>query len=367
MKFQINSRTLANALGNQLRVVNAKNALSILDNFKLDIVEPNGLVITASDQEITSIVGIDVESDSIPGSCCIDARKFTDLVRKFGDKSMMFETQDSQSIATITCGKGKYELPVLDSKEYPQRPIENDGYFTIPTTQLIEGLNVTKGMVASESIRPIMTGVFMDIHENDIVFCASDTHKLVTCKQDVNVGIEPKGIILPIKTVGLILSHFAKFNEVQISTTDKGITIEADGVMIMSNIIKGNYPNYNRVIPQDGGYQVKVNRNELMDAIGRVSGFSSNASNLLVFEDGGMMEMKISARDLDFGQSGEDYIMADGFPQGMKIGLNSEYMMQVLGILNEDEVVMQITDPSRPVKIVESEITAIQMPMQVIE
>lgn len=367
MKFQTNSRTLANVLGNQLRVVNAKNALSILDNFKLEIVEPNGLAVTASDQEITAIVGIDVESDANPGSCCIDARKFTDLIRKFGDKPMMFETHDSHSIATITCGKGKYELPIVSSKEYPQRPIEEEGYFTLPTTQLLEGLNVTKGMVSSESIRPIMTGVLMDIHENDIVFCASDTHKLVTCKQEVNAGIEPKGIILPSKTVGLILSHFAKFNEVQVCVTDKGITINADGVMITSNLIKGTYPNYNRVIPQDGGHQVKVNRKELMDAIGRVSGFASNASNLLILEDGGMMEMKVSAKDLDFGQSGEDYIMTDGFPQGFKIGLNSEFFIQVLGILNEDEVVLQMTDPSRPVKIVEGGVTAIQMPMQVID
>lgn len=367
MKFQINSRTLANALGNQLRVVNAKNALAILDNFKIEVIEPNGLGITASDQEITSIVGIDVESGAIPGDCCIDARKFTDLVRKFGDKPMMFETHEGQTVATITCGKGKYELPVFSSKEYPQRPIEEDGYFTFPTAQLIEGLNVTKGMVSGESIRPMLTGVYMDILENEVNFVGTDTHKLVVDKQKVNVGVEPNGIILPAKTVGLILSHFAKFNEVQVCVTDKGATIKADGVMIASTLIKGTYPNYNRVIPQDGGYQVKVNRKELMDAIGRVSGFASNASNLLVLEDGGMMEMKVSARDLDFGQSGEDYIMTEGFPQGFKIGLNSEFFMQVLSILSEDEVTLQITDPSRPVKIVEGGITAIQMPMQVIE
>lgn len=367
MKFQINSRILANALGNQLRVINAKNALSILDNFKLDVIEPNGLVITASDQEITSIVGIDVESDAIPGSCCIDARKFTDLIRKFGDKPMMFETHDSQSIATITCGKGKYELLIYSNAEYPQRQIEDDGYFTLPTAQLIEGLNVTKGMVSGESIRPILTGVLMDIFENEVNFVGTDTHKLVVSKHEVSLGLEPKGIILPIKVVGLILTHFAKFNEVQVCVNDKGIALKADGVMITSTLIKGTYPNYNRVIPQDGGYQVKVNRKELMDAIGRVSGFASNASNLLVLEDGGMMEMKVSARDLDFGQSGEDYIMTDGFPQGFKIGLNSEYFMQVLGILSEDEVTLQMTEPSRPVKIVEDGITAIQMPMQVVE
>lgn len=367
MKFQINSRTLANALGNQLRVVNTKNALSILDNFKLEIVEPNGLAIVASDQEITSIVGIDVESDAISGTCCIDARKFTDLVRKFGDKPMMFETHDSHSIATITCGKGKYELPIISSAEYPQRPIENEGFFTLPTTTLIEGLNVTKGMVSNESIRPILCGVHVNIQEQGIDFVATDTHKLVVSRHECNAGLEPKAITLPIKVVGLILSHFAKFNEIQVGITDKGITIKADGVMITSNLIKGNYPNYNRVIPQDGGHHVKVNRKELMDAIGRVSGFASNASNLLVLEDGGMMEMKVSARDLDYGQSGEDFIMTDGFPQGFKIGLNSEFFIQVLGIMNEDEVTMQMSDPSRPVKIVEGGITAIQMPMQVME
>lgn len=372
MKFQINSRTLANVLGNQLRVVNAKNALAILDNFKLEgWINPSDgvaqLKVVASDAEITSEVNIALENsqneDFESGTCCIDARKITDLVRKFNDMQLSFETQGNE--AKITCGKGKYSLPIVSSNEYPIRPIEEEGFFTIPTTTLIEGLNVTKGAVSTESIRPILCGILINIKEDGIDFVATDTHKLVI--SNFEGQHEPKSVTIPSKTAGLLLSHFAKYNDVEVNIGANNITFKADGTLLTSSFPKGAFPNYNRVIPQDATYKAKINRKELLDAINRVSGFASNSSGLIVLEDGGMMEVKISARDLDFGQCGEEYVMCEGFPQGFKIGLNAEYFTQVLGIFTQDEVTLQLSDPSRPVKIQEEGVMAIQMPMQVIE
>ena len=365
MKFTINARTFASALAQQLRVINAKNALAILDNFKLELFEDR-LLITASDPEITSVIAIEPKTIDIQGSLCINASKLTDIVRKFGDKDMTFERHENANSSTITCGKGVYTLPALEVDEYPMRNIPEDGYFTLPTSSLMEGINITKGAASTDSLRPMLCGVFMNVDANGIDFVASDTHQLIVCKTEGGME-EPKSVIIPIKTANLVLNLFAKYQDVRICITNNNVTFKTDTALLSSTLQKGNYPNYNRVIPTESPVNVKVNRKELLDVINRVSGFASTSTNLIVLEEGGMMEMKVSAKDYDSAQTAEDYIMSDGTMGNIRIGLSSGYLSQVLNVFNEDEITLRFIDASRPLKIQENNVTAILMPIQIIE
>lgn len=363
MKFTINAKTFANALTQQLRVINAKNTLIILDNFKIEAVGTGHLIITASDQEITSHVTIEAEVQET-GTLCLNARELTDIVRKLGDKSITFSTEGN--LATITCGKGIYTLPVISADEYPKRELPKEGFFTLPTTVIIEGFSATKGALSSDTIRPTLTGVHMNIlpENKGIDFVGTDTHQLVVCHSDSN-GISPFGIIIPAKTVNLVLNMFAKYPELQICVTERTITFRTEDEILMSGLILGAYPNYNRVMPQTSPYKIKVNKKELLDVINRVSGFASNSTNLLVLEDSGMMELKVSGKDWDFQRSAEDYIMAEGTMNGIKIGMSSEYLTRVLNIFSGDDITLQVADAARPLLIEEGGLKAIIMPIQI--
>lgn len=364
MKFSINAKTFASALGQQLRVINAKNALAILDNFKLSSKDDRKLEITASDPETTSILEIEVIPES-GGELCINAAKLTDIVRKLGDKPMTFEATDTE--ATITCGKGVYTMPVISANEYPLREVTTEGYFAMPMATILDGFNATRGAVATDIVRPVMCGVYMNVLETGgIDFVATDTHQLVVCHTECE-GLQPQGIIISSKTVSLVLNMFAKYPEVQIAINGRNITFHAEDITLMSVLIQGQYPNYMRVLPGEAPYKIKVNRKELLDVINRVSGFASNSTSLLVLEDGGMMDLKVSAKDMNFGQKAEDYIMADGMMNGIRIGMSSEYLTKMLSIFSEEEVALQITDPARPLMIEEGGIKAIIMPMTVTE
>lgn len=364
MKFTINSKTFANALQQQLRVINAKNTLAILDNFKL-ILEDN-LTIVASDPETTSTLTIEPAECNVPGVLCINAAKLTDIVRKFGEKPMTFERHEDEPTATITCGKGVYTFPVIDSSEYPVRDLPVNGYFKLPTQTLLDGFNATRNALSGDSIRPTLTGVYFNVLEEDkgIDFVGTDTHQLVCCHVEQS-GLQAGGVIIPAKVVNLILTIFARFPEVEVLISERNISFRAENATLTSVLIQGTYPKYNRVLPTNAPFKVKVNRKELLDVINRVSGFASNATNLLILEDNGMMELKVSARDFDYSQEAEDYIMADGTMNGIKIGFSSEYLQRILSIFAEDEVTLQFTDPARPMLIEEGDIKAIIMPMQI--
>lgn len=366
MKFTINAKIFASALTQQLRVINAKNTVAILDCFKLHNEGERTLVITASDIEITSRLAIEIESPEEGGELCINASKFTDIVRKLGDKSMTFSTKGNE--ATITCGKGVYILPILEANEYPIREIPHTGFFSLPTSTLIEGFNVTKGALSTDTIRPTLCGVNMNILEDNkgIDFVGTDTHQLIVCHTE-SEGLQPRSIIIPAKTVNLALNIFAKYPDIEIAVTERNITFRTENATLMSVLIMGNFPNYNRVMLQNAPYKIKVNRKEMLDVIGRVASFASSATNLLRLEDNGMMELKISAKDYDHAQTAEDYIMADGTMNGIIIGFSSEYLTRVLSIFNEDEITLQITDPARPLLIEEGNIKSIIMPIQVVD
>lgn len=367
MKFTINAKTFANALTQQLRVINAKNSLAILDNFKLTL--EDNLEITASDPETTSTLTLLPTSIEVPGTLCINAAKLTDTIRKFGDKEITFERHEDENVATITCGKGVYQLSVTDTNEYPSREIPNAGFFTLPTETLMQGLTVTRNAISTDSIRPTICGVYINAlpleEGGGIDFVATDTHQLIVCH--VEASVDSQSVIIPAKTANLALNAFAKYPEVQVAITNRNIIFRTEDTTLMSVIIQGSFPNYKRVLPKESPYMVKVNRKELLDVINRVSGFASNATNLLVLEYGGMMELKVSAKDYDYSQSAEDYVMADGNVNGISIGMSAEYLTRVLGIFNEDEVTLQLTDPSRPMIIEEGGVKALLMPIQVVQ
>lgn len=364
MKFTINARKFASALGQQLRVINAKNTMAILDNFKLHNEGDRTLVITASDQETTSRLAIEIESPEEGGELCINAAKLTDIVRKLGERPMTFETSATE--AKITCGKGIYTLPILNAEEYPKREVPSEGYFTLPTAMLIEGLNATRGALSVDTIRPTICGVYMNVLEGGGVdFVGTDTHQLVVCHLESD-GLQPQGVIIPAKTVNLVLNAFAKYPEIEVAVSERNIVFRTQDATLMSVLIVGSYPNYNRVLPTNTPYKVKVNRKELLDVINRVSGFASSTS-LLVLEDSGMMELKVSAKDYDHSQTAEDYVMADGSMGGIRIGLSAEYLTKILGIFSEDEITLQFTDPARPMLVEEGNTKAMLMPIQVIE
>lgn len=367
MKFTINAKTFASALTQQLRVINTKNTIAILDTFKIEALN-DYLIITASDNEITSHITIEAQVQEA-GTLCVNARELTDIVRKLGDKQIEVVADEVTNNFEITCGKGVYKLSCLPAAEYPQRALPQEGYFTMPTETLINGFNATRNAVSSDTLRLVLTGVFMKILDNGgIDFVASDTHQLVKYHtQETPQGVEPVGVIIPAKTVNLFLTTFAKYPNVRIVLTERNITFQAEDAVLSSALIMGAYPNYNRVIPETYPYDIKVNRKELLDVIDRVSGFASKSTNLLKLEDTGMMELKVASCDFDYNRGAEDYVMADGNFERKIIGVSSEYFTRVLNIFSEDEIKLLLTDPARPIVISEGDVTALIMPIQVID
>ena len=115
---------------------------------------------------------------------------------------------------------------------------------------------------------------------------------------------------------------------------------------MVCRLIEGRYPNYNSVIPQNNPYKVTVDRLQLMGALKRVSIFSSQASSLIKLHMEKNLIM-VSAQDIDFSTSAEETLACQYAGNTMSIGFNSTFLIDILGNISSEEVVIELADPSR--------------------
>lgn len=219
---------------------------------------------------------------------------------------------------------------------------------TIPSSVILKGIEKTIYAVSTETIRPMMTGIYWDIHEGDITFVASDTHKLVRyINMEVNPGIE-RGFIMPAKPANILKGILGKEeSDVVMTLGSKGAKFEFGAYSLTCRFIKGNYPNYNRVIPTSNPFTLTIDREAFLNAMRRVAIFASKASNLVKMEVN-QSGVKLAAQDLDYGTSAREQIMCEYQGNDMVIGFNAQFTVEILSNLGGESVVVQLSDPARP-------------------
>lgn len=374
MKFNVHGKTLQQQLAAVSKVVNAKNALSILDNFLLDV-KDDTLFITGSDQETVMTAKMEISNQGSDGKIAINAKRLMEVVKEVSNFPLTFEIDENTGTVDLVFPGGHFTFMGVNAAEYPQN-FETDELaveMSIPAEIILSGLDYTLFAISTETIRPMMTGVYWDFHENDITFVGSDTHKLV---RYINSSYHPNretSFILPGKPAGILRSLISKDTEtVKITKDEKSAMFSFGDFTLGCRFVKGNYPNYNRVIPQDNPNEMTIDRLGLLSAMRRVSLFASKASSLVKMS---MDENSVvlQSQDLDYSTKAEERVSCSYEGGPLTIGFNSVYMIEVLNNLPGDSVIVKLSDPGRPGLFMPFEqkedenVVMLQMPMQVIE
>lgn len=374
MKFNVPGKVLQQQIAAVSKVINAKNALSILDNFLLEV-KGDLLFITGSDQETVMTAKIEISNLENDGKIAVNAKRLMDVVKEVSNFPLTIEVDDVQGNIDLQFPGGHFEFMGVDAAEYPQS-FDTDELtveMSVPAQVILKGLDYTLFAISTETIRPMMTGVYWDFHENDITFVGSDTHKLV---RYINSEYHPNretSFILPGKPAGILRSLIGKDTEnINILKDEKSAIFSFGDFRLGCRFVKGMYPNYNRVIPVDNPNELTVDRPILLAAMRRVSLFASKASSLVKMTMDSN-SMRLDSQDLDYSTKANETVACsyDGNP--ISIGFNAVYMMEVLNNLPGDNIVVKLSDPGRPGLFMpfeqkeNEEILMLQMPMQVIE
>lgn len=375
MRFTVPGKPFQQQLQAMSKVLNSKNALKILENFHLKIDE-NKLWITGSDSENVMISWIEIFDVEGSGEVAISSKTAIDISKEIGNQPIVFEIDEETLNIKVNYMNGEFEFMGLDGKEYPLRNLDGEGdvhEFILPAEVISKGIEHTLFAVSTENIRPIMTGIFWDIEPDKITFVSSDTHKL---SRYINSQVKPDfegGFILPSKPASILRSVLDKeIDEVTVKMNSTGATFSFGQYSLSCKFIKGNYPNYKRVIPDNHPFKLTINREALLTALRRVALFSSKSSGLVKI-DVRPTQIILIARDFDYSTLAQEKVDCAYEGTSMTIGFSAEYMLEILNNLKSEEIQVSLIDPARPgifeplIQEPDENVLILQMPMQVIE
>lgn len=350
MKFQIHSKTLYNALSTVSKVINSKNAMTILNNFLFEV-DGSWVTITASDLENILTARVKIENfEGESGKFCVDARRCVELFKELPELNVDFIV-DSNLAITIEYPGDKFNFVGINGNEYPTPKQEVQEMepltFECPVEQLVAGIDNTLFAVGSDDLRPQMMGILFDIKPDYITFVATDTRKLVRYTNSISGPGVTASCIIPVKPATIIKNAFAKEEKVKVTLDAKSATIESETFTFNCRFIKGVYPDYNRVIPVNNPYSLTIDRHSMLNALRRVGVFVDPGHGLVKFRiTPENIEMK--AQDNNFCTSGRVELPCSFTGNEMIIGFSAPYLIEICNTLTTDNIVIKLCDPSRP-------------------
>jgi DNA polymerase-3 subunit beta len=350
MKFVVSSIDLLNHLQSASRVINPKNTLPILDNFLFKL-EGNQLEITASDLETTLVTKISLENTSDEGCIAIPARILTESLKEFSDQPLAFDINTDNYSIVISSENGQFSIMGQNGDDFPQLPqLKNEKQvsFKAASEVLLNGISNTIFATADDELRPAMNGIYVELFDNELIFVASDAHKLVRYKRfDIKAEEEGASFILPKKPAAILKNILAKEqNQISIDFDDKNAFFTFADYKLICRLVEGNYPSYNSVIPVNNPNKLVIDRLRLLNTIRRVSVFSNQASNLVRLKLAGN-KISVSAQDIDLSTSAYEELSCQYNGDDMEIGFKAVFLVEILNNLQCTDVSVELSDPSR--------------------
>ena len=216
MRFDVSSTALLSRLQSISKVIASKNSLPILDSFLFNL-EGNKLTITASDAETRLVTSVDVMNAQGSGLFAVSAKILLDPLKELPEQPLTFDINDDNLEIFIHFQNGKYNFIGQKGDTYPQQKPLNENAISImmDAQMLLNGISRSLFATADDELRPVMNGIYFDIHTDDLTFVASDGHKLVRLRNLSVKSPERASFILPKKPANLLKGLLSKESELQ--------------------------------------------------------------------------------------------------------------------------------------------------------
>jgi DNA polymerase-3 subunit beta len=346
MKFLVNSQALLKQLQILSGVLNSSNTLPILDNFLFEIADKE-LTISASDLETTMTTKMAIEAKE-DGIIAIPARMLLDTLKAFPEQPLTFTIDQKTFTVDIASDFGKYKLSGQNGEEFPKAPaMESSSSMSIDGDVLGLAISRTLFAAGSDELRPVMSGLFFEIHEDHMKFVATDAHRLVRYSRTDAKGSSGASFIMPKKPLNLLKNIVAEAeNAVQLEYTDSNALFTFDNISLLCRLIEGKFPNYEAVIPDNNPNKLTIGRTDLLQSIKRVSIFANKTTHQVRLKITGS-ELAVSAEDLDFANEANERLTCSYEGEDMEIGFNSRFLTDMLSNVAADNIVLELSAPNR--------------------
>lgn len=346
MKFSVSSSDLLKQLQIAGGAIGSNPVMPILEDY-LFKVEDRLLTIAATDLETSIITTVELIGSESNGMVAIPAKILVDTLKALPTQPITFTVNDDNFGIEITSSYGKYKLAGEDGADFPSipQPDEVDSV-SLPSATLAQAISKTLFATSNDELRPSMTGVYFQVDFNKLIFVATDAHKLVKyALTDVKSEVITS-FIIPKKSLNLLKGALPNGEAVALSFNKANAFFTYGQTRFVSRLIDARYPDYNAVIPVDNPNLLTVSRTDFQNSLKRIAIYANKTTNqvILNINDG---SLTISAQDLDFSNEATEQMACSYSGDPITIGFNAKFLIEMLGVLESDEVKMELSTPSR--------------------
>ena len=369
MKFLVEKNTLFKSLSHVQSIVERKNTLPILSNILIEA-KDNSLILSATDMDIsiTDKISCNVVEE---GSTTVSAHTLYDIIRKLSDLNEIEIISNDGKLMTLRAGKSKFSLGCLPKDDFPVIEIGDlENELNINSHTLLKLITKTKFAVSNEETRYFLNGIYFHKIQREnkdfLSLVATDGHRLAKFDTEQILKNIP-GVIIPKKTINELFKLLSDSQEdIRINLNSNKIVFFIGNSILISKLIDGNFPDYKRVIPTNNDNILRINREAFGLAIDRVSTITNDKLPIIKLK---LMNnlVNLSSANNENGMATED-VLAKYSGSEIDIGFNSKYILEMINILEDEEIILNLKDSSSPVTANEEshpDLIFVLMPMRV--
>ena len=353
MKIICSKSNLVKGVSIVSKAVPSKTTMPILECILIDATT-DIIKLTANDMELG--IQTEIEGEIIDrGMIAIDAKIFSEIVRKLPDNEVTIETNENlQTI--ITCEKAKFDISGKPGDEFSYLPIiEKEDSIEISQFTLKEIIRQTIFSISDSESNKLMTGELFEIKDNKLRVISLDGHRISIRKVELKDNVTDKKLVVPGKTlieISKILSGEAE-SMVDISYTNNQIVFEFDNTIVVSRLIEGEYFRIDQMLSSDYETKVRINKKELLSCIDRATLLVKEGDKKPIIINIGdeLMELKIKSQ---IGSMNEE-IMITKEGKDLLIGFNPKFLIDALRVIDDEEVTLYLMNAKAPCFIKDDE------------
>ncbi len=336
MKFVFDRDAMIKEIAIAQEIITNKSPVSILSNI-LVIAENGTLTIKVTDSTVkfTTNVPVDIEEE---GRTTIFCDKFMSILSSLPSGDIEFIQEDIGVTIKPISKKVKFQLKSQASDKFPEiGSSENIPFFELSSKDFKEMIKETIFAVSDDRNRYFMTGVYFVKNGETLTMVATDGRRL-SCvnKSAINVpDFQPA--IIPTKILSTILKHAPEEGNIEVAVIDKSIFVKFGSMEFSSVLIDGQFPNYQKVIPENLTMSIQVNKADLDAALKRTTIMVDKKVSRIIFKISSGV-LKLVSPDTELGNADEEIpCRYDG--QDISMALNFNYVTEPLKVIDSENVV----------------------------
>ena len=307
-----------------------------------------GLQLQATDMEVSLTLSVPEAKVETPGTVLLPGRLLGDVVRSLPAGEMTLAQRSEQGDVEIATGTSTFHLRTLVADEFPRLPGFEGEALRLPAGALAATVERVARAASRDEVRPILTGILVTASGETLTMVATDSYRLSVKHTKLEAAVPEE---LEANVPARALRELSRIvtqdgvEEVEISRPGNQVVFRAGETVLSSRLIDGQFPNYKQLLPESFEHEVRLPREELLEACRRISRLAQrNAPLKMAFAEG---ELTIAAETPDVGDA------AEGMPapfsgEPLEIAFNPQYVIEGIDSIETDEVLFQLTSPLRP-------------------